>query len=281
MQPTNTTPTGDTSHAGVTLSYACDLGRLPEELRPLFMPLGLDEATREFIDAAVIGRHGRGLSLVHSALRHLMSDFDVNGLLGTYPLFLLGTAQWRALLGDGPRRALLDVGAGNGGVTRRLAPLVSQVETTETSRMMARRLRAAGFVCHRLDAAVEDVPGRFDLITCLNVIDRASRPASLLGRLAAALEPDGQLVLATPLPYAPFVYAGGSSRAPDERLPLRSAVWEHAVTELARRVLPPVGLELVRFTRAPYLSGGDPSAPLYVLDDVVLVCRSSRGAADV
>ena len=58
-----------------------------------------------------------------------MSDFDINGVLGTYPLHLFSTAQLSALLAaaKAPQRftTALDVGAGAGNVTKQLAPLVA------------------------------------------------------------------------------------------------------------------------------------------------------------
>lgn len=262
-----------TEHSHPELHYSCDLARLPPELRRQLVELDLDGETLAFIEDARRQRHGRVTAALHGLLRGFLSDFDVNGLLGTYPLFLLSRAQWQRLLGSTKVARLLDVGAGSGDVTERLAPLAARVETTETSSMMARRLRQRGFECRRADAAELELGAEFDLVTCLNVIDRSPRPRSLLAALARGLAPGGRLVVATPLPYAPFVYAGGTTRPPLERLPVSSPDFEGGATELALRVLAPLGLEVVALTRAPYLSGGDPAEPLYVLDDVVVVCR--------
>lgn len=261
------------SHAGAELHYACDRARLPAQLRERFVPLGLDDETRAFVDAARASRHGHALAFAHRLLSSFLSDFDVNGLLGTYPLFLLSSEQWRTLLGSEPVARYLDVGAGNGDVTARIAPLCAEVLTSETSWAMSRRLERRGFACRRADLAESELEERFDLVTCLNVIDRSARPRTLLARLAGALSPGGRLVVATPLPYEPFVYAGGRARAPDERLPLDAEDWEGGVAKLTERVLAPLDLELSALTRAPYISGGDPGRPLYVLDDAVVVCR--------
>ncbi|MCC6901434.1 MAG: methyltransferase domain-containing protein [Polyangiaceae bacterium] len=260
------------------LRYDCDRARLSSALAERFVELEPDDETRAFVRAAASGRHGRLLSWVHSTLGAFFSDFDVNGLLGTYPLFLLSRAEWATLLGPERRARLLDVGAGSGEITARLAPLADEVVTSETSRMMARRLRQRGFECRHADLADAPPADRFDLVTCLNVLDRSDRPRSLLRNLAAALAPRGQLVVATPLPYRPFVYAGGTTRDPTERLPIDADPWETAVTQLVERVLGPLGLEVVALCRAPYLSGGDPARELYVLDDAVVVCRRSDSA---
>jgi len=255
--------------------YRIDRSRLPPGLAARAVELELDDETRDFAAAAAAGRHGRALSLLHGLLGTFLSDFDVNALLGTYPLFLLSAAQWRRMLGPGRVPRYLDVGAGSGDVTLRIAPLAEHVETTETSRLMARRLRRRGFACRTLDLAEVELDSGFDLITCLNVVDRCARPSTLLARLARALAPGGRLVVATPLPYDPFVYAGGTTHPPAERLPLDAGDWETGATELATRALAPLGLEVCTLTRGPYLSGGDPGRSLYVLDDAVVVCRRS------
>src|SRR6185295_6533304 len=114
--------------------------------------------------------------------------------------------------------------------------------------------------------------GPFDVISLCNVIDRSDRPRSLLSAVAQRLAPGGLLLLATPLPYSPFVYAGAVTRDPTEKLKIESEPFEEAVVELWRNELAPLDLELRALTRLPYLSGGDAQYPAYVLDDAVLVC---------
>lgn len=266
------TARGD-EHGGFTFRYRCDLDALPEELARRFVPLSLDDETRQFVDEAQRLRHGAWRSVAHRLLGRFMSDFDVNGLLGTYPLFLLSSAQWKALLGDAARGHLLDVGAGSGGVTEKLAPLFDDVTATETSRPMVRRLRAR-FRALPLDVTVEDPPEpAYDVVACLNVIDRCERPATLLARLAALVGEGGHLVLSTPLPFDPFVYRGGRTAEPEEALTIKGKRFEPSLCALVTNVLEPLGLTVVRFARAPYLSCGDEKRALYQLDDAVLLCR--------
>jgi SAM-dependent methyltransferase len=227
-------------------------------------------------------RPGRAKTVLHRVLRSWMSDFDANGLLDMYPMHLLGTSQWREMLGGSAGARHLDVGAGSGDITRTIAPLAIETVTTEVSKMMARNLRRAGFRCLESDLAREKVPDPpYELITCLNVLDRCERPRSLLANLAEALAPGGRLVIATPLPFDAFFYDGATSRTPIERLELPRAGWETSVARLVTAVLSPLGLEVEAISRAPYLCRGDAERPLYVLDDALFVCRkplaSTRG----
>jgi SAM-dependent methyltransferase len=256
--------------------YDCDRARLPASLAGAFVTLAPDDATRAFLARAP---HGRAATFARRVLGAVLSDYDANALLDFYPLHLLSTAQWRALLGPTARGALLDVGAGAGDVTAQLAPLFEAVTATETSRGMARRLRARGYACHALDLAESALPGdaaaRFDVVALLNVLDRAPRPLTLLERARALVAPGGRLVVAVPLPLSPHVHVAGGTVDPEELLPMDDATeWEPAVASLVDRVFAPLALHVERLTRTPYLSRGDAETPRYALDDALFVLRA-------
>ncbi len=262
------------SIASLYLRYDADVAALSPPLRERFVQLNRDAATDAFLERAVSGRHSWWKTQLHRFLRQFMSDFDANGLLDMYPLFVASSEHWQALLGNARVARLLDVGAGSGGVTRALQPFAEHIVTTELSRHMAERLRRAGFECHELDLAERDLPGPpFDLITCLNVLDRTGRPRRLLERLRGLLAPGGRLVIALVLPYEPFFYSGPSTSEPLERLSCSEPQWEAAVSSLVERELQPLGLELSSVSRAPYLSFGDTDRGLYQLDDAILVLK--------
>ncbi|MEB2314096.1 MAG: methyltransferase domain-containing protein [Sorangiineae bacterium] len=258
------------------MTHTCRLEGLPAELAARFVVLEEDALERDFRGAPP--RHGRARTLAQRWLASVMSDFDANGLLGTYPMQLLSTAQWGCLLGAAGGR-LLDVGAGNGDVTRELAPLFDEVLTTEPSWPMARRLRRRGLRCARVDITREPVPASpWATISCLNVLDRTARPRTLLARLRDALAPSGRLILSLVFPYQPVRYAGARLLEPLEPLDCAAADWETGVTRLVERELAPLGLTVERLARAPYFSGGDSDAPLYELDAAVLLCRRRAAA---
>ncbi|MCC6216596.1 MAG: methyltransferase domain-containing protein [Polyangiaceae bacterium] len=256
------------------LVYSCRRERLPPALRPRFVELEPDPAAEVFLATLGRTRAGRLRGALHALLRPWLSDFEVNGLLGTYPLFLLGTEQWQRLLGDARRGRLLDIGAGDGGVTAHLAPGFDEVVVTEAARSMRLRLARRGWVTHAPGVASDGVPGSpYDVISLLNVIDRTARPRTLLERARHGLAPGGSLVVSVPLPYRPHWYDGGRTHDPLERLPIDGPTWEIGATALVEGVLEPLGLEPGPFTRAPYLSAGDRRRELYVLDTVIATAR--------
>lgn len=263
------------------LRYDVDRGVLPPGLVERFIRMELGEEGRTYLRHAIETRPGTARTALHRALRAFLSDFDANGLLGMYPMHLLGTSQWQMLIGPTKVKRLLDVGAGSGDVTGKLAPLAASTVTTERSRIMANRLRRRGFPCHEIDVSETGVPDPgYDLITCLNVVDRCARPRTLLHRLVEGLVPGGRLILATPFPFDAFFYEGPRSVEPEERLAVPSGAWEPSLVALVENELSPLGLEVETVTRVPYLCQGDSKRHMYVLDDAVLVCTKAASQVD-
>ncbi len=46
---------------------------------------------------------------------------------------------------------------------------------------------------------------KFDVISCLNLLDRCDQPVTFLKKIKKALKPNGLLVIALVLPFKPFV----------------------------------------------------------------------------
>jgi len=272
---------------------------------PRFVQLAADEVTDDFArDAATSHRLGWIGTRLHRLLRNWKSDFDINGMLNSYPLHLLSTEQLRQLLAaaDAPQHfaRALDIGAGSGKVTAQIAPLCGTITTTETSAAMARRLRASGYECWERDlsdgpptATAPNTEGVFDLVCMLNVIDRSQRPAGLLRAARKLLRSDGGsddgwLLLATPLPYRPFFYQGADVLAPStaDSLGLPPALkwtpsnddangdeWGKHAQLLLERIMPTHGFEPIAFSRLPYISAGDADTPLMALEDLIVLAR--------
>jgi SAM-dependent methyltransferase len=260
------------------LQYTCDLTILPSALAGTFVELAADEPLRRYLRRLSTARPGTWRTLLQHLLCSFMSDFDANGLLGMYPMHLVSAEQAATLLGPIVRRRLLDVGAGSGDVTAELAPLFGEVVTTEVSWAMARRLRSRGWETHRVDIATRGAPGPpYDVVSCLNVLDRCLFPRTLLRHCCDALTPHGRLLLSVPLPCRPHAYRGGQTTAPAEPLDVYSTCYELGAAAMVERVLEPLGLTVERWSRVPYLSGGDSWRPFYALDAAIWVCRRREG----
>lgn len=258
-----------------------DLTQLGQQLQHRFLELPADSTRLDFIARAKKRPHSWWLTTTHRIVRSFMSDYDANGLLGMYPMHLLSTAQWRSLLHLKEPGRLLDVGAGDGGLTRELSPLFTSITTTETSRAMARRLRRRGYECLEQDLSQTPLARQFDCVTCLNVVDRTPLPRQLIAALATLVTPGGALVIATPLPLRAFYYEGPRTLEPRERLSAPGPSWERAVGQFVAAVEPLLsGFELRRWSKAPYLSWGDHARDLYSLDDFVGVWQRTATSTE-
>lgn len=256
----------------IPLHYRVDLARLPAVLQRVFVELDADDSTRLWIDSVRDKPNTRARALLRDLAMIFVSYYDANGLTNSFQDRLLSTAQWRRLLGEGGAR-LLDVGAGDGEVTRQIAPLFTEIVTTEMSKPMVRRLRSKGYAAHHCDIAFDpiDEPGSFDVVALQNVIDRTTHPLQLIESAFQLLAPGGRVVIAVPLPLSPVVYMGRAHVDPAEQLPVGAPNFESAVTALYEQVLVPCGCRVTALTRAPYLCSGTAREPLEVLDDVILV----------
>jgi 2-polyprenyl-6-hydroxyphenyl methylase/3-demethylubiquinone-9 3-methyltransferase len=99
-------------------------------------------------------------------------------------------------------KSALDVGCGAGLLAEPLARLGAQVTAIDAAPELiavARgHARAQGLEVDYRAAAVEDVDGRFDLVTSLEVIEHVADPPAFVGALARRLAPGGLLILSTP-----------------------------------------------------------------------------------
>ncbi|KAG6977399.1 hypothetical protein JG688_00000429 [Phytophthora aleatoria] len=271
-------------HFGPTLDYGVDKASVDSALQSAFVQLDCDEETQSFLDTCTGGSLWESLSSTVLGLFYSLTD--ANGILGRGQMFVLSKAQVQRLLHRdqpvaGGGGSLLDIGAGDGNVTASLASLVAQVTTTEASAPMVAHLNARGYnSVQTCDLQHEFVQSRkpYNIISMLNVLDRADKPLTMLREIREMLDPqNGLFLLAVVLPFSAFVEQGTQRVAPTEKLPMRGglcadgASFEIAASLLLRNVLLPAGFKLRHFSRVPYLCRGDMQQPYYVLSDAIFV----------
>lgn len=157
---------------------------------------------------------------------------------------------------------------------------------------------------------------KYDVISCLNLLDRCDQPISMLKKMKNSLVPNGLLVVALVLPFRPFVEYNkdnrpteklfdnycemnkskiGSSSIVTSQVTSSSASTEETastsntcekvhkcqmsklncqITHLVENIFKPNGLELVKFTKLPYLCEGNLSQSYYYMIDYVFILKS-------
>ncbi|KAL4715853.1 hypothetical protein ACJJTC_014585 [Scirpophaga incertulas] len=201
--------------------------------------------------------------------------YVVDRWLGRGSMFVLSEAQARALLqranvGSRGFGAVVDVGAGDGEVSRRLARLYENKYATEISSCMRKSLAGKGYTL--LDTEDWWRGQQFECVCMLNLLDRCTKPRSMLRQAKYAIAPGGVLLLALVLPYKPYVEVTADHK-PEERLPIDGVTFEDQLSSFARWMRTEAGFELCAWSRVPYLCEGDFSQAYYWLDDSVYVFK--------
>ncbi|XP_060659186.1 protein-L-histidine N-pros-methyltransferase [Drosophila nasuta] len=266
-------------------------GDLPQRFQSKFLALNRpDPTTLRWLERAKMLSSNIWMHLWHalarSVLQFFMTQTDINGLLKRGSMFILSEEQFYKLLEAGGFRTrsstesitLLDIGAGDGEVSLRVASSVSelsgnavlQVFATEASWTMRERLKKLNF------NVVDEIRQlrNLELILCLNVLDRCYDPFMLLEDIHAALAPDGRAVVALVLPYMHYVETNTS------HLPLRPLLdnshldheptFEEEATQFLM-LLENCGFRVESWTKAPYLCEGDLRQSFYWLIDIIVV----------
>ncbi|XP_044735024.1 protein-L-histidine N-pros-methyltransferase [Chrysoperla carnea] len=261
--------------------YKCNLNGLPNELTKRFLPLSLDEDTNQFLIQSEEKSEWILTQLWHTIakafLGWFMTQTSINGWLGRGSMFVFSTKQFCYLLNlpyDWVGESCLDLGAGDGAVTARVAPLFKEVYVTEISNQMRYILQKQNFKI--LDIDNWHLDHKFDVIMCLNLLDRCDRPLDILQKMHSSLTPGGHIVIALVLPFSPYVETGGDkSHLPTERLNITGRTFEKQVFSFWQNVLIPNGFELERWSRVPYLCEGDINQSFYYLDDAIFIVKKA------
>lgn len=255
--------------------YAIDKCKVPTKIANNFVELGPDDETEEFLENSRNLSNNVFLQIFHALVKFFCSFFmtptSINGWLGRGSMFVLSKSQFAALSGRRPGQEgeLADLGAGDGSITAILQNFFSsRVTVTEVSKAMRPQLIKRGFRMAEVDTWYKR---HYDMISCLNVLDRCDKPVSLLRQIKAALKPNAKAIIAIVLPFKPYVETGTKDNKPSEELPISGKSFEDQVTSVVEDVLEVEGFKVEAWTRLPYLCQGDLNQAYYWLHDAVFV----------
>lgn len=257
--------------------YQIDTALLPPELRKVCYQFAPDTELETFVKDCREHPHSGLDFLALSVLSSVLPAYEAHGVLGMYPMHLLSSLQWEALV---PLRLrggrLLDIGAGQGFVTEHAKNLFEEIVVTETAPSMVRRLRARGFDAHAADITEDPsfFPARsFSVVSILNVLDRCERPQTLLRNAQTLLANDGVLIISDPIPFAQQVRSHRGKV--EEKIEIGQGTWEECLGSFYKEVIEPAGLVPIYVSRLPYIYKSSRAQPYVVLDDFVMVCTKS------
>ena len=269
------------------LRYEINKWQMSAPLLNTFVQSTLDTETAAWLEEA--RQHSVVKSTCSNLLTALFSRTTANAMCFRGSMFVLSTANADRLLGPTfasrppAELSMIDIGAGDGGVTKRVAHMFGSIFATEASYAMQLRLRSAGYT---VQDAITGERAQYDLVSCLNVLDRCDKPLGLLREMRDATAPGGKVLLAVVLSWCPFVEDGPRQKAPTEALPMagggcrEGATFEASVETLVANVIVPTGFVVEAWTGVPFLCEGSPTHEHYALDDAVFVLSRADVAAD-
>ncbi|XP_071174436.1 protein-L-histidine N-pros-methyltransferase-like [Mytilus edulis] len=259
--------------------YTVDLSKVPEEICAKFLQFNQDEETSQFLNQCYEKSDWLftqlGHSICKSVLGWFMSSTSINGLLKRGSMFVFSKDQLRQMLHVAPDRKgnrLLDLGAGDGMVTDIMAEFYNVVDSTEMSPTMVWRLKEKGFNVIPVDTW-DNGAVTYDLIGCLNLLDRCDKPMRILQSIHRLLTPTGRAIVAVVLPFEPYVEFNSSDHKPIESLLIKGKTFEEQAASFITDVFQPLGFFVEHFTRLPYLCEGDLNQSFFVLNDAVFVLK--------
>ena len=137
--------------------------------------------------------------------------FLFSRLLGRGSMFVFSPDQFQRLLKINPdwkTHRLLDLGAGDGEVTKIRSPHFEEIYATELSETMTWQLQKKKYRVLGINEW-QKTGFQYDVISCLNLLDRCDQPLTLLKDIRSVLEPTrGRVILALVLPFHPYVENG-------------------------------------------------------------------------
>uniref|UniRef100_A0A3Q1G0E8 Methyltransferase 9, His-X-His N1-histidine n=1 Tax=Acanthochromis polyacanthus TaxID=80966 RepID=A0A3Q1G0E8_9TELE len=255
--------------------YRCTPDLLGDSLRPLFVQSHLDSSTKTFLKRSAEKSSWLFTQLYHSFVSTvLMLHTDICFSFSPSSSDLLPFQRLLQISPDWKAERLLDLGAGDGGVTEIMGAHFREIYATEVSLPMRWHLQRRNYKLLGIDEW-QQTGFQYDVISCLNLLDRCNDPLHLLRDIRQTLVPKtGRLILAAVLPFQPYVEVGGRWERPKEHLKIKGKTWEEQVTNLSNEVFRRAGFEVEAVTRLPYLCEGDMYSDYYVLDDAVFVLKA-------
>jgi len=258
--------------------YNVQLEKYSDDLQAKFKKLFLDTETNSFLKWSADRGNSYLLQIFYAfsapLLKLVTTKTATNGILYRGEMFVLSKEQFHTLVDEKQEKYenWLDLGAGDGGALERLGvkDMASTVWTTEICGVMRKRLEWRGF-------NIKDVEKwdnqQYDVISMLNLLDRAGNPDQFIQKAHSVLNPNGILLIAVVLPFNPYVERGGKDNKPLVDISAYQSSsrnhWdqvENFVNAIQRN-----GFELATWSVAPYLCEGDQTTSYYTLRDTILV----------
>lgn len=247
------------------LYYSINKEKLPQEIHKLFKKLDYDQETDDFFHTVENFTIFESFKVVFCKplLTCFFNTTTTNSILETGKMFVFSTSHISQLLSNSKKDTLLDIGSGDGSVTSKYSHFFNETTCVEVSSGMIYRLKQKGYnVIESLDLVKNST---FDVITCLNVLDRCEKPMTLLDQINELMHSDSVLLMTIVLPLYQYVENGNVK----EKMIENGLNFHDSLIQMYKLLKDM--FEIISISRIPYLSQGDISQDYYILDSAVFL----------
>jgi hypothetical protein len=236
-----------------------------QNLTEKFLELSCDDESENFINNCYKSRYQLfKASYLRPWITYFYSLPEANAMLGTGKMFMFSKSHLNLLFDNQTFNNMLDIGAGDGNVTNqfRIIVLTGDITCIESSKKMIKVLQKNGYKIQN------EIEGNFELVACLNVLDRCDRPITMLENIKKINKK--YAIISIVLPFRGFYYNGVKKSEQLEHLIDYYKHWEENVNILCKK-FNELGFKIIKVSRLPYLSEGDNKKEMYSLDTAVFI----------
>ncbi|XP_053211800.1 protein-L-histidine N-pros-methyltransferase-like [Panonychus citri] len=262
--------------------YKIDNNQVNDSISSKFIELNYDSETDTFIKTCYqksdwLFTHIFN-ALAQTVLGLFMTSTSINGLLKRGSMFVFSNSQFNLFYDEigtiksDSDSSLLDIGSGDGRVTSVMSKYFNKTYCTEVSPVMKRLLVKRDYEILDADKWYENDLS-FNLISCLNVLDRCDRPLTMIKKMRQKIKPNGRILLALVLPLNQYVESSANGHKPSESITLTGNSLEQHAQSFIQDYIEPNDLELIAWTKVPYLCEGDLELSYYWLNDVLFLLK--------
>lgn len=251
----------------VWFHYTCKKEALTPCLQAVFHEKMGDEKTEEFQKRR---SNFYGFKFILFVLLKALGfrHYNTMGILW-YETYLFDETFADTMLDHRQYQTLLDIGAGNGSLTKNFEKQGMRISCIEPSRSFQKTLIKKGYTIKTTDD--EKI---YDIVTIFNVLDICADPHAILRHAFTHLAPEGKVIISLPFPIEVRSKDNINNRETNQ-LSQWPISFEEGVSRFYTDFLQKNWLKAIYFTRLPYIVSLPESQKTTVYDNGLFVCQKA------
>lgn len=249
----------------MNISYSCNTNKLHPDLQKVFFEWKEDQESLKFLKKTNISSLIQEIwyfFLRLSGKSHYGAVWNLQ-----YDTFLLQKTFIKTILSqDKNIQNMLDIGAWSGTITKCFQSFIRDIYFIEPSSSFTKKLLKKWFKPHS-----EQSKKHYDLVVLLNVLDICKNPEKICKKAISLMENDGKILISLPLPIN--LRRDGRRIVGKSLQQNRDITFEAAASEFYQNFLHPLNLQVILFSKMPYMVLTGEYKNMFVYTNGVFVCE--------